>query len=165
MDKHTDCKDVKTVYRLYEEKSHTLLTDKLTFIFLELNKFKKRVEDLDGNILEGMYFCLKNMTKLKECPEVLTHDVFRKMFDISELVNMDEVTRSKVLSKMTTERDLQNQMDYAKEEGREEGRAEGREEGRAEQNFENAKKLKELGVDIAIISQATGLDPHAIEEL
>ncbi len=149
--------DVKTVYRLYEEKSHTLLTDKLTFIFLELNKFKKRAEDLDGNILEGMYFCLKNMTKLKECPEVLTHDVFRKMFDISELVNMDEVTRTKVLSKMTTERDLQNQMDYAKEEGRE--------EGRAEQNFENAKKLKELGVDIAIISQATGLDPHAIEEL
>ncbi len=104
-----------------------------------------------------MYFCLKNMTKLKECPEVLTHDVFRKMFDISELVNMDEVTRSKVLSKMTTERDLQNQMDYAKEEGRE--------EGRAEQNFENAKKFKELGVDIAIISQATGLDPQTIEEL
>ena len=100
-----------------------------------------------------MYFCLKNMTKLKECLEVLTHDVFRKMFDISELVNMDEVTRTKVLSKMTTERDLQNQMDYAKEEGRE------------EQNFENAKKFKELGVDIAIISQATGLDPHAIEEL
>ena len=157
MDKHTDCKDVRTVYRLYEEKSHTLLTDKLTFIFIELNKFKKRAEDLDGNILEGMYFCLKNMTKLKECLEVLTHDVFRKMFDISELVNMDEVTRTKVLSKMTTERDLQNQMDYAKEEGRE--------EGRAEQNFENAKKLKELGVDIAIISQATGLDPHAIEEL
>ena len=153
MDKHTDCKDVKTVYRLYEEKSHTLLTGKLTFIFLELNKFKKRAEDLDGNILEGMYFCLKNMTKLKECPEVLTHDVFRKMFDISELVNMDEVTRSKVLSKMTTERDLQNQMDYAKE------------EGRAEQNFENAKKFKERGVDIAIISQATGLDPKTIEEL
>jgi predicted transposase/invertase (TIGR01784 family) len=153
MDKHTDCKDVKTVYRLYEEKSHTLLPDKLTFIFLELNKFKKRAEDLDGNILEGMDFCLKNMTKLKECPEVLTHDVFRKMFDISELVNMDEVTRSKVLLKMTTERDLRNQMDYAKE------------EGRVEQNFENAKKFKELGVDIAIISQATGLDPKTIEEL
>lgn len=153
MDKHTDCKDVKIVYRLYEEKSHTLLPDKLTFIFLELNKFKKRAEDLDGNILEGMDFCLKNMTKLKECPEVLTHDVFRKMFDISELVNMDEVTRSKVLSKMTTERDLRNQMDYAKE------------EGRVEQNFENAKKFKELGVDIAIISQATGLDPKTIEEL
>ncbi|MEE0236462.1 MAG: PD-(D/E)XK nuclease family transposase [Bacteroidales bacterium] len=32
---------MKTVYRLYEEKTHTLLTDKLTFIFIELNKFKK----------------------------------------------------------------------------------------------------------------------------
>ena len=117
--------NVRTVYRLYEENVHTLLTDKLTFIFLELNKFRKGLDDLDGNILDGMYFCLKNMASLKECPDALTHDVFRKMFDISELVNMDEYTRSKVLLKMTTERDLRNQIEYAKKEAIEEGRAEG----------------------------------------
>ena len=88
--------EVKTVYRLYEEKTHALLTDKLTFIFLELNKFRKGLEELDGDILEGMYFCLKNMARLDGCPEVLTHEVFKKMFDISELLNMDEDTRSKV---------------------------------------------------------------------
>ena len=120
---------MKTVYRLYEEKTHTLLTDKLTFIFLELNKFRKGFEELDGDILEGMYFCLKNMAWLDGCPEVLTHEVFKKMFDISELLNMDEVTRSKVLIKMTTERDLRNQMAYAKKEAIEEGLAEGRAQG------------------------------------
>ena len=51
------------------------------------------------------------------------------------------------------------------ERGLEKGLEQGLEQGRAEQNFENAKKLKELGVDIAIISQATGLDPKTIEEL
>ena len=42
---------------------------------------------------------------------------------------MDEITRSNVIENMTTERDLRNQMDYAKQEGIQEGRAEGRAEG------------------------------------
>ena len=169
IDVNKDCRDVRTVYRLYEENNHTLLTDKLTFIFLELNKFKKGLDDLDGDVLEGMYFCLKNMAKLQECPEVLTHSVFRRMFDISELIKMDEVIRSKVLLKMTTERDLRNQMAYARqeaiEEGLAEGRARGRAEGRAETVLENARKFKELGVCVELISQATGLDLDVIEKL
>ena len=50
--------------------------------------------------------------------------------------------------------------------GREEGRAEGKAEGRAEaeakaqkEKIETARKLKELGIDINIISEATGLSP------
>ena len=108
---------VKTVYHLREDKTHALLTDKLTFIFLELNKFKKGIEDLDGDVLEGMYFCMKNMTRLDSRPQVLDHEVFKKMFAVSELLNMDEKTRSNVIENMTTERDLRNQMDYAKKEG------------------------------------------------
>ena len=120
---------VKTVYHLREDDTHALLTDKLTFIFLELNKFKKGIEDLDGDVLEGMYFCMKNMTRLDSRPQVLDHEVFKKMFAVSELLNMDEITRSNVFENMTTERDLRNQMDYAKQEGIQEGRAEGRAEG------------------------------------
>ena len=149
--------EVKTVYRLYEEKTHTLLTDKLTFIFLELNKFKKGLEELDGDILEGMYFCLKNMAMLDGCPEVLTHEVFKKMFDISELLNMDEDTRSKVLIKMTTERDLRNQMAYAKKEAIEEGRAEGRAEGLKEKSIEIARKLLAAGYPEDEVLELTGV--------
>jgi predicted transposase/invertase (TIGR01784 family) len=54
------------------------------------------------------------------------------MFAVSELLNMDEDTRSKVIEKMTTERDLRNQMAYARKEAIAEGLAEGRAEGRAE---------------------------------
>ena len=39
------------------------------------------------------------------------------MFAVSELLNMDEKPRSNEIEKMTTERDLRNQMDYAKQEG------------------------------------------------
>ena len=41
MDGYKDCAEVKTVYRLYEETSQSFFTDRVTFIFIELAKFKK----------------------------------------------------------------------------------------------------------------------------
>jgi predicted transposase/invertase (TIGR01784 family) len=58
---------------------------------------------------------------------------------------------------MTTERDLKNQFAYVREEGRQ--------EGRQEERYANASKLKALGVDVAIISQATGLSEEKINLL
>jgi predicted transposase/invertase (TIGR01784 family) len=172
---------VKTVYRLYEENSHVLLTDRVTFIFIELPRFKKSINELDGNVLEGVYFCFKNMAALEERPKVLSHQIFTKIFEVSELYNMDEYTRDKVLHKMTTERDLRNQMAYARKvaveeglaegraeglaEGRAEGLAEGRAEGRAEANLEAALKFRNLGVAVEIISEATGLSVEEIKQL
>ena len=161
MDDDPDANAVRTAYRLYEEASHKLLTDRVTFIFIELPKFTKTVEELDGNILEGMYFCFKNMTELESRPEVLDHQIFTKIFDVTELYNMDQDTRDKVLANMTTERDLRNQMTYA----REEGRVEGREEGHVEERAKNAKNLRDLGVDPEIIAKATGLTVEEIQNL
>ena len=151
MDKHSDCKDVKTVYRLYEESSHRLLTDRVTFIFIELPRFNKSIDELDGNILEGMYFCFKNMAVLDEQPKVLTHEIFSKIFEVSELYNMDQETRDKVIHKMTTERDLRNQMAYARQEAIEEGIAEGLAEGLAKGIEEGlAKGIAKGDLDRAI---------------
>ena len=162
MDGDKECTDVKTVYRLYEETSHRLLTDRVTFIFIELPKFKKSIDDLDGNVLEGMYFCFKNMAVLEECPKVLTHQIFRKIFEVSELYNMDQDTRDKVIHKMTTERDLRNQMAYARQEAIEEGRAEGRSEGRAEVRAEVAREMLADGMPVDKIAKYTAL---SIEEI
>ena len=116
-----------------------------------------------------MYFCFKNMTELESRPEVLDHQIFTKIFDVTELYNMDQDTRDKVLENMTTERDLRNQMTYAREEGLAEGRVEGREEGREEGHVEerakNAKNLRDLGVDPEIIAKATGLTVEEIQNL
>ena len=49
---------------------------------------------------------------------------------MAELANMDEVKRSEILRKMTTERDLKNQMAYAMQVGLEEGRERGYAEGK-----------------------------------
>jgi predicted transposase/invertase (TIGR01784 family) len=157
--------EVKTVYRLYEESTHSLLTDRLTFIFLELSKFRKSKEELSGDILEGMYFCFKNMSSLQERPDALNHDIFRKIFEVSELLNMDAETRSKVIEKMTTERDLRNQMAYARKEAIEEGKAEGKAEGSRTKAEEIAKNLKAKGMSDEEIASIVGLDIEIVSSL
>ena len=161
MDKHDVGTDIKTVYRLYEERSRRLLTDRVTFIFIELPRFMKTIDELDGNVLEGMYFCFKNMSVLDERPKVLTHQIFSKIFEVSELYNMDQDTRDKVIHKMTTERDLRNQMAYARQEAIEEGLAEGRAEGRAEV----ARGMLADGMPVDKIAKYTNLSIEEIETL
>ena len=161
MDKDSSDSKVMSVYRLYEEQSHRLLTDRVTFIFIELPKFNKTIDELDGNILEGMYFCFKNMTVLESRPEVLDHQVFAKIFEASELYNMDKITRDKVLHKMTTERDLRNQMAYA----RKEAIAEGRAEGLAEATMQIARNMRSMELDVEVIAKVTGLTVGEIEKL
>lgn len=166
--------EVKTIYRLYERNAHTSLTDRLTFIFIELRKFDKTISELTGNILEGIYFCLKHISSLTERPESLRHDIFRKIFEVSELMNMDSAIRQKVIEKMTTERDLKNQMDWALKEaieeglaegiakGRVEGRAEGRAEGINETRLEIAKRMLNKGMQEEEVADLTAL---TLEEL
>ena len=94
------------------------------------------------------------MAVLEECPKVLTHQIFRKIFEVSELYNMDQDTRDKVIHKMTTERDLRNQMAYARQEAIEEGRAEGR--------AEVAREMLADGMPVDKIARYTEL---SIEEI
>ena len=186
MEQNDGISDVKTVYRLLEECHHTVLTDRVTYIFIELPKFRKSEEELDGDILEGIYFCLKNMRTLHQKPKVLTHGVFDKIFWTTEFLKMDEETRTKIMESMTTERDLENQFEYVRKagfaighkegcaagrveghavgrkEGREEGRKEGREEGLKEGLKEGRKAER---IDVARRMLAAGLSVEQIAEL
>ena len=60
-------------------------------------------------------------------------------------------------------------IDGIRKEGRAEGMAaglaKGQAEGRAETNLENAKKMKENGIDIPLISKITGLSKNKIMSL
>lgn len=148
-----------------EEKYHRCLSNRLTYIFLELPKFKKREDQLDGNVLEGMYFCLKNMHLLQERPKALTHNVFDKIFNTGESIMLSDELRTIILEKMNTERDLRNQMAYAIKTGLEEGRARGLEEGRAEGRAEIIKAMVESGISAEVIAKALGLTVEEIDNI
>ena len=140
---------------MIEETHRNLLTDRLTYIFIELPKFVKTAEELDGNVLEGMYFCLKNMPLLQERPNALKHEVFDIIFEIGELLEMDEETRNKILENMTTERDLKNQLEYARKEGRAVGLAEGQ--------SETIRKMIAGGIPLDAIANALGITVEECE--
>jgi predicted transposase/invertase (TIGR01784 family) len=64
---------------------------------------------------------------------------------------------------------LKNVTDTAREEGKEEGLEEGiekgKEAGKAEERRENARKMKQLGIEVEIIMQVTGLSREEVESV
>ena len=61
---------------------------------------------------------------------------------------------------MRTERDLRNQMAYARESGVEEGLARGREEGRGQERSRMAIELRKQGIPDEIIARVTRGTEH-----
>ena len=143
-----------------EATSKKLMTDKLEFVFVEVEKFDKGEDELETDLDKWLYL-LKNMSNLLERPERLRDRIFTKLFDVAELAQLDDEDRTNYIKAMNTERDTYNQIEYARETGREEGRA----EGVKQNSFDIAKRMLEKGIDIETISELTGLTEKEISEL
>jgi len=155
-----------------EATSKKLMTDKLEFVFVEVEKFDKGEDELEADLDKWLYL-LKNMSNLLERPERLRDRIFTKLFDVAELAQLDDKDRTNYIKSMNTERDTYNQIEYARESGREEGRAEGRKEGHKKGKEEGLKEgqskiamnLIRLGTPCEIITQATGLSAEEVSKL
>ena len=174
--KYEDDEMTEHRYRLMEATSKKLMTDKLEFVFVEVEKFDKGEDELETDLDKWLYL-LKNMSNLLKRPERLRDRIFTKLFDVAELAQLDDKDRIKYIKAMNTERDTYNQIEYARESGREEGREEGHKvgkeeglkEGRAEgvkqNSFDIAKRMLEKGIETETISELTGLTEKEISEL
>ena len=183
--KYEDDEMTEHRYRLMEATSKKLMTDKLEFVFVEVEKFDKGEDELETDLDKWLYL-LKNMSNLLERPERLRDRIFTKLFDVAELAQLDDKDRTNYIKAMNTERDTYNQIEYAREtgreeghkvgkeeglkEGREEGHKEGKEEGRKEGKEEGIKEGREEGAkqkscDIAKRMLEKGIDIETISEL
>ena len=150
--------DVLSVYKLRSDSTGNILSNKYTFIFIDLLKFKKKLTEIDkDNILDRFFYCLLNIHKLYERPLVLQQEIFSKLFEAAEIAAMDTPEYQNYIDAMKTERDINSIKWSAKEEGREEGRAEGKEEV--------ARSMKLKGIAFNIIADCTGLSIEQIERL
>ena len=147
--KYEDDEMTEHRYRLMEATSKKLMTDKLEFVFVEVEKFDKSEDELETDLDKWLYL-LKNMSNLLKRPERLRDRIFTKLFDVAELAQLDDEDRTNYIKAMNTERDTYNQIEYARESGREEGREEGhkvgKEEGLKEGREEGRKEGKEEGL-------------------
>ena len=147
-----------------EKYSHELQDETIIIIFAELARFDKSLDECEDDV-ERMLYVLKNMGTLDRIPRSLHHEIFRRIFEACDRDNFSEDKRKQYDQDMYDEVRRLGELATARRMGREEGLAEGQKEGKEEARLEDARRFKELGVAVDIISQATGLSIETIESL
>ena len=163
-------------YLLREATTGKTMTDKLKFVFIEVEKFSKGVDELATDFDKWLYI-LKNLSKLLERPAALRDRIFSRLFDVAEYASLDNIDKQNYVKAMTTARDTHNQIEYAKKTGLEEGLVKGFEKGRAEgleegleKGREDAKQLiainfLKLGTPSEVVAKATGLSLEEVTKI
>lgn len=138
--------------------------DKLTFIYLEMPKFNKSVDEL-VTMFDKWLFVLRNLSRLMARPAALQDRIFTRLFEAAEIAKFTKEQYEAYEESLKVYRDWQNTIVTAEQKGMAKGMAEGIAKGRMEQNIANARSMKLAGLDYEIISQVTGLSKDEIDKL
>ena len=154
--------------KLMDVEDKHVFYDKLTYVYLEMPKFKKTEDEL-VSMYDKWLFVLKNLTRLMERPVALQERVFTRLFEQAEIARFTPDETRIYEESLKHYRDMRNVVNSAerrgREEGREEGRREGLEEGRKDAKYEAAAKMKAKGFASADIAEITGLTTEEIESI
>ncbi|MGD1891076.1 MAG: Rpn family recombination-promoting nuclease/putative transposase [Cyclobacteriaceae bacterium] len=146
--------------QLIDKETVEVFYDKLTFIYLEMPKFKKSEDELLSQFDKWLYV-LKNLHRLQNRPVKLQEKVFEKLFSEAEIAKLNKEEMSAYEESLKVYRDNKNTMDYAIETAKKEGMV----EGASKREVEIARELKKNGVSIDLIEKTTGLTKEQIEKL
>jgi len=142
--------------KLTDTETKKVFYDKLTFIYLEMPKFNKDVDELE-NRFEKWLYVLRNLNRLERIPEKLKEQIFEKVFETAEIAKFTPDQVRSYEDSLKYYRDLKNSLDTAKAEGVAEGIEKGIEKV--------AVKMIEIGLDDDSIAEATGLSIQQIKML
>ena len=148
--------------KLMDVEDKHVFYDKLTYVYLEMPKFKKTEDEL-VSMYDKWLFVLKNLTQLMERPVALQERVFTRLFEQAEIARFTPDETRIYEESLKHYRDMRNVVNSAERRGREEGRREGLEEGRKDAKYEAAGKMKAKGFASADIAEITGLTTAEIE--
>jgi len=142
--------------------------DKLTFIYLEMPKFTKTIEQLETRFDKWLYV-LRNLAEIQAIPPSLQEQVFEQLFATAEIAKFSREQMRSYEDSLKYYRDLKNSMDTARDEGKVEGIEIGREEG-IEMGREAGIKsvalaLLQEGMSEAMILKTTGLTAAELAQL
>jgi predicted transposase/invertase (TIGR01784 family) len=138
--------------KLLDRSTGQVFYNKLTFIYLELPKFRKSVDELVTDFDKWCYL-LRNLPELTDRPQRLQEKVFSKVFEIAEIAKYSPAEAAAYEDSLKIYRDLKNVIDTAYDEGKAEGKAEGIEEGK----LEVAQRLVESGMSVEQAASIAGV--------
>ena len=107
--------------KLSDIETKKMFYDKLTFIYLEMPKFNKTIEQLETRF-DKWLFVLKNLHKLDRVPDKLRESIFEKLFETAEIARFNPEQVQSYEDSLKYYRDLKNSLDTARDEGIEEGK-------------------------------------------
>ena len=70
--------------QLIESETQQVFNDKLRFVYLEMPKFNKTVDELETRYEKWLYV-IKNLPRLDKVPDRLRERVFLKLFEVAEI--------------------------------------------------------------------------------
>ena len=149
-------------FSLTDDETGKQMTDDLHYIFLETPKCRLKS---DSSLTEKLGYALYNLPSMVKRPKELTGEIFDLLFSSADLSNFAPEEKIKYQSDMTTERDIRNQIAYAKDKGIEQGIEQGIAQGAAQSKAEIAKAMLADGMDIALVVKYSGLSPEEIKSL
>ena len=142
-------------YNLLDVKTGELMTDRISYTFLELPKVLS-ISNESSN-LEKLCYALHNMTVLKSRPPEMTAEIFELLFESAEIAKFAPEEKIRYEHDMTTERDIRNQIAYSREEGRA--------EGAGEKSIEIARRMLSDGLPVSSVALYTGLTESQLQGL
>jgi len=158
--------------KLVDQSTQKVFYDKLTYLYLEMPKFKKTEEQLETYFDKWLYV-LRNLEDLTNRPEKLQEKIFAKLFEQAEIANYSEQEYTEYEHSLKVYRDLNNVIETAESKGEKRGEARGEKRGIAKGKLEGkAEKAKEIAqtmisksLDIQLIMEITQLSKEEIEQL
>jgi predicted transposase/invertase (TIGR01784 family) len=138
--------------QLLDKQTLEVFYDKLTFIYLEMPRFRKEEEELESHFDKWIYV-LKNLHRLQEIPVKLQERIFKKLFKAAEIAKLKPEEMKAYEESLKTYRDQYSVIETARNEGRE------------EEKIEIARLMKKYGDSVEKISAITGLTKEEIEKL
>lgn len=151
-----DTEKYKYFVKLSDIETNKVFYNKLTFVYLEMPKFKKPLEEIETHFEKWLYV-LRHLNELDKIPAKLTERIFKKLFDVAEIAKFNREQLMAYEDSMKYYRDLKNSFDTA--------RRDAKIEGKHERNIEIAQTMLTKGYDLAEIIELTGLNQQTIENL
>lgn len=125
-------KVISCFYFQEEEQQIAYQEHELKLVFVELPKFTKKLEDLEGVVDKWVYF-IKEAPSLEVIPENMREvPQIERALNIANQASLSVEELEKVHKQEMFLEDRRGELNLAKREGREEGRRQGKEEGRTE---------------------------------
>ena len=116
-----DHKHDDTIVHIVELKNQhcEVFYNKLKFIYIELPKFKKTIDELNTHLEKWLYL-LKHLAELSD-RNPLQEGIFRDLFAAAEIANFSQAEQNSYQNSLKYYRDMNNVVDTSRQEGIKEG--------------------------------------------